>query len=166
VLGRKWTACTAVVGLAVAVDQAAKWLVVRFLPPGDPLTLVDGFLALAQVRQEGAALGLLTSLGPELLRQVLPGLAGLAAVLLGVLLWRAPRGDVLSGTGVGLIAGGAIANLLDRLRLDVVIEFVQLDLRFFRLPDFNLADCLIAAGMALLLLDLVASEAGVRQAPD
>jgi signal peptidase II len=166
VLGRKWTACLAVAVLALSVDQVAKWLIVQLVPLGEPLTLAGGLLTLAQLRQEGAAFGLLGSFGPDRLRQLLPAFAGLSALLLGALLWRAPRGDVLSGTAIGLIFGGAAANLLDRMRFDAVIEFVQLDLRVLQLPDFNLADCAIAAGMALLLLDLVASEAGVRQTPD
>ncbi len=163
--GRKWTAALLAAALAVAADQAAKWLVLRLLPPGELLAIVPGFLSLAQFRHEGAALGLLGSLEPETARRVLAALAALAALLLGQLLWRAPREDALSGTGVGLIARGALGNLLDRLRLDAVIEFVQLDLRVLRLPDFNLADCAIAAGMALVLLDLVAAEAGAGKSP-
>jgi signal peptidase II len=160
----KWIACAAVIGLAVALDQAVKALVVWLLPVGEQVTVLPGVLVLAQVRQAGAALGLLDSLDPVWLPRALGALGGVAVLLLGQLLWRAPGNDVLSGTGVGLIAGGAIANLVDRLRFAEVIEFVQLDLRLFRLPDFNLADCAIAAGMALLLLDLVASE-GVRREP-
>jgi signal peptidase II len=138
--GRKWTACVAVLALTVAVDQAAKWLVLRFLPiGGESISLLGGLLGLAPLRQEGAALGLLGSLAPELLSRALPALAA--------------------------FAGGALGNLLDRLRLDAVIEFVQLDLRVLRLPDFNLADCAIAAGMALVLLDLVAAEAGAGKSP-
>jgi signal peptidase II len=97
---------------------------------------------------------------------VLPAIAGSAALLLLGLLWRAPRGDAWTGTAIGLIAGGAAGNAVDRLLTGGVVELLRLDLGVLVLPDFNLADCAIAAGMALLAVDLVASEAGARPAPD
>jgi signal peptidase II len=161
-VGRKWFACLAVAAAALAIDQSAKALIGTFVKPGEELALVPGFAALVHAQQAGAALGLLARLSPELAPRALAVLAGLAALLLVQLLWRAPRSDVLSGTAVGLIAGGAAGNALDRVQLGAVIEFVKLDLRLFELPLFNLGDVAIAAGMALLILDLVAAEAGAR----
>jgi signal peptidase II len=155
-----------VAAAALGIDQSSKWLIVALLAPGEHITVVEGFVALSHVQQTGAALGLLRGLDPVLAPRLVAALAGLAALLLVQLLWRAPRNDVLSGTAVGLIAGGAAGNLLDRVQLGAVIEFLQIDLRLFALPDVNLADCAIAAGMALLILDLVAAEAGARPSLD
>jgi signal peptidase II len=166
VLRQKWFACVAMAAAALGIDQSSKWLVAALIAPGERVPVVEGFLALSHVRQTGAALGLLRGIDPVLAQRLLPLLAALAALLLIQLLWRAPRSDVLSGTAVGLIAGGATGNLVDRLQLGAVIEFLQLDLRLFALPDFNLADCAIAAGMALLILDLVAAAAGARPSLD
>jgi signal peptidase II len=166
VLGRKWIAFGAGTAGALTLDQAAKWLVAVLLPAGGQFALVGGFLAVAPLRQPGAAFGLLDGLDPELARMLLPALAAGAALLLVPLLWRAPRGDVLSGTALGLIAGGAASNLVDRLQLGAALEFLKLNFGIVSLPEFNLGDCSVAAGMALLLLDLVAADAGARPPAD
>jgi signal peptidase II len=166
VRGRKWLACAVTAALALGADQALKHWLLGALPAGSQTRWLGGLLVLAPARQEGSALGLLSGLDPALGWPLLWGLAALAALALAQLLWRAPSGDRLSGAAGGFILGGAAANALDRLQHGAVIEYARVELQALRLPEFNLADCAVLLGLALLLLDLVADEAAAPAVPE
>jgi signal peptidase II len=130
----------------VLVDQLVKWWVVSTLP-GNPVVLIDGILQLAYVTNSGAAFGLLRGAG-----SVIALVAIVTAVVIVVVLGRLP--GRWENIAMGLILGGALGNLADRLFrgsgvLDgQVIDFV--DFRYF--PAFNVADSAITVGAALIIL--------------
>jgi signal peptidase II len=130
----------------VAVDQAAKAVVVHWVPMGASVPVVPGVFSLSPVANTGVAFGLLAGLSPAV--------AALAAVtLFAVLLYHRGRrpGSSAEGAGIALMAGGAAANLLDRVRLGYVIDY--LDLHVW--PVFNAADTAIVVGAGVLLVTLV-----------
>jgi signal peptidase II len=95
----------------------------------------------------------------------LPAQAVVLAVLSGVVLlvvlahWRRlAEGPILLRLALALIAGGAVGNLIDRVRLGYVTDFVHLYWRGHQWPDFNLADSAISIGIVLLLFDAVRSR--------
>ena len=84
-------------------------------------------------------------------------LTGIAAIVfLGVVLyaWRSPAGDGVLQTALALISGGAVGNLIDRIRLDSVTDFLRFYLGAHEWPSFNVADSAITAGVVLLAWDL------------
>jgi signal peptidase II len=90
-------------------------------------------------------------------------LALLSGVVLLVVLahWRRlAEGPILLRLALALIAGGAVGNLIDRVRLGYVTDFVHLHWRGHQWPDFNLADSAISIGIVLLLFDAVRSRRG------
>jgi signal peptidase II len=147
----------AIVALAVLLDQAAKALVVATMPLGSAIELLP-FLALLHARNEGIAFSMFAGLGD----------LGLAALALAVLvfvgwLWRkTPPERRLSHFAFAIIVGGALGNLIDRLRLGYVVDYVYFHTPVWSFAVFNLADACISVGAALIVLDefLFARRAG------
>lgn len=140
----------ALAAAVVLVDQLCKWWIVhRAMDPPRAIE-VTGFFNLVLTYNRGVSFGLLDSdaaLGPWLL-------SGLAVVIVvGLLFWlRGMRGR-WPAVAVGLIVGGALGNVIDRLRLGAVIDFLDLHWADLHWPAFNLADGAITLGVAVLLLD-------------
>jgi len=138
-----------VVGLGVAVDQAAKWQVFNLLSRTDSgrMPLVAGVLSLTARRHEGAAFGFFEGHNYLLL-------AFSAAAMVVVTVMAAWAKDNRQGLGVGLIGGGALGNLVDRLFLGHVRDFID----FPVWPTFNVADSLITIGVIYLAWQVVADR--------
>ena len=139
-------------------DQLVKGLASRLLPLHEPVQVLPGFFSLTLVHNTGMAFGLGAGRASAL-RAVLLALLSLAAIalLLGYASQAAPgrRGLRLA---LGLIVGGALGNIADRLRLGYVVDFLDFHWRAFSWPAFNVADACISVGMGLLLLDLLRSR--------
>lgn len=130
--------------LVLVLDQAAKHLVMASLVPGQILTVVPHVLQLTYVRNPGAAYGLLS--GSRWL------LAGLALLLAGLGLFLAPRLErPWERAALGLLIGGALGNMVDRVRWGLVTDFIEIKpLPIFQV--FNLADLAITAAVAWAVL--------------
>ena len=137
-----WRRLAAVVAAVLVADQATKAVVVGAIEPGERVEVLP-FLDLVYVTNEGVAFGFLGDgdRGTVLLVT--------AAALLFVLVWflRDPVRP-WSWLAIGLLAGGAIGNLADRLFRDAVVDFIDLP----AWPSFNVADIAITAGAAILVL--------------
>lgn len=130
----------AVVGLTVAVDQAAKAIAVASLDRGESVNVFLG-LDMTYVRNEGIAFGALSGGGPLLV-------AVIAAALTGLVAYFVLNSEVrLLWLPVGLILGGALGNLADRARDGAVVDFIDP----IAWPAFNLADAAIVVGVLGLL---------------
>ncbi len=142
--------------LILVLDQASKWLIQAALNPFDPLTLTAN-LNLTLMFNDGAAFSFLATVGGWQ-RWLFTVLA--AAVSVGLTLWllRLRRDERLLAAALALLIGGAIGNLIDRILLGHVVDFIQVSLPVIPLalfnpwPAFNLADSAITLGVVLLLL--------------
>ncbi|AGY92462.1 hypothetical protein SPICUR_07505 [Spiribacter curvatus] len=136
--------------LVLVIDQATKWLAVNELALYRPESVMP-LLNLTLAFNTGAAFSLLAD-APGWQRWLLSGLA--VAVSLYLLHWL--RGLAASrrfeAAGVGLVLGGAVGNLVDRLRLGGVIDFIDIHYRGWHWPAFNIADAAITLGVVLILL--------------
>lgn len=147
-----------VAALLIAADQASKlWAKTTFEPGGSELELGLGF-SLTYTRNSGAAFGMFRDLavpiGPVLVDGTL--LLGLlsAAVGLGLLVYLLRHAGRLPGlqlAALTLIFAGAIGNMIDRLALGYVVDWVHFQVGWFDFPVFNLADACVVAGAFLLL---------------
>ena len=139
----RWALLTA--SGVLALDQLTKWWVVATLP-GEPITLIDGFLDLRYVTNSGASFSMLQGAGS------LIAVAVIAIVVLIVMLVRKIV-HTPEAIAFGLVLGGAIGNLADRIFRGpgffdgAVVDFV--DFSFF--PAFNVADSAVSVGAVLLL---------------
>lgn len=147
---RAWSLAGALCGLLFLADQAAKAAVEAHLVPGEQVDVL-GPLELTLSHNRGVAFGLAGGAGGGL---VLTSLLALAVI--GYLFARNP-GRPGMWVAVGLVAGGALGNLADRVRADAVTDYIDIG----SWPAFNLADIAISCGVVLLvLLYLRDAEAG------
>jgi signal peptidase II len=127
----------AVCGVVIAADQITKAAIIEGLAPGERIDLALGF-DLARVSNSGIAFGLLSDSGDVL---VLVITVAALALVLGWFSFDSRRPGLW--LGVGLLTGGAIGNLIDRVRLDAVTDFLDPPLW----PAFNVADIAITLGV-------------------
>ena len=145
---RTWLTVSA---LVVAADQWSKWEVVHRLATGARVR-VSGWLNIVLGYNPGAAFGFLSHAdGWQNLMLGTVAVAMTAFIL--VTLWRLPRGQELIGWALSLVLGGAIGNLLDRIRLGHVVDFIDFHIGSWHWYTFNLADSAISAGAVLLAID-------------
>ena len=138
---RAWRLAGALCGLVVVLDQGAKALVEAHLVPGQQVDVL-GPLDLTLAHNRGVAFGLASGGGGALIAVTVGAL-----LFVGVLFARNPTRPGV-WVAVGLLAGGALGNLADRVRADAVTDYVD----FLSWPPFNLADASIVLGVALLAL--------------
>ncbi len=143
--------------LAVAVlllDQVTKALVAALIPLHRTIPVIPGFFDLTFVRNSGAAFGLFSGEVAPSRTLLLTGIA--AAVFVGIVVYalRAPARDLLLQTALALIAGGAVGNLVDRVRFDSVTDFLRFYIGSHEWPSFNVADSAITVGVLLLAWDI------------
>lgn len=130
-----------------AVDQLTKWAVIRFMEMGESIPIWEGVFHLTSHRNRGAAFGILQ--GQRWLFVVIT-----VVVVIGVIAYlnRTRNRRPLVDTALALLLGGALGNLVDRIRFGEVVDF--LDARLINFPIFNVADSAIVIAVALLLWDM------------
>jgi len=147
----------AILAALVGLDQLTKWLIVRSIELHDYRPLVDGFLSLSHVRNYGAAFGILADADLPYQAVLFSGLSMAALSAIAVYAFRLPVEARLPQMALALILGGAVGNLIDRLRLGYVVDFIHVYWKQHQWPDFNVADSAITLGVSLLVLDILRS---------
>jgi signal peptidase II len=139
----------------VLFDQATKWWAETSLKqtPGQGITLVEGYVDLHYARNPGAAFSLFRDWGPRARGIFFIGVSIAAVVAMAILYKRLPERRPLYEWALGLLIGGAVGNLIDRIRFNEVIDFVDLHWKEHHWPTFNVADTAIVVGIGLVLLD-------------
>ena len=146
----QWLALAALAAVAVAADQLTKHLVAAHLQLGEGVHVAGPFW-IRHVQNSGIAFGLFASATP-----VVIVVTGLAVAWMLVYFARSGARHPVLPVALGLVIGGSISNLADRVRLGHVTDF--LDFRYW--PAFNLADSFIVIGVAILLGALVLTDRG------
>jgi len=152
--------------IVLILDIATKIAIDTHLGYADRIPIIPGFFYLTHVRNTGAAFGLFADT-PQVYRLVFFISVSVIAVGIIVAFYRKlSPGDRLAALALGLILGGAVGNLIDRIFRQEVVDFLHFRLwRDYSWPDFNVADSAIVVGVALLVLELLASE-GERRASE
>jgi len=146
---------TVVVLLAVVGDQLTKLAASSSLPLHQSREIIPGLFSLTLVHNNGMAFGILSG-APSLARSlVLTGLSLAALALIIYYCASIPRTRLWMQYGLSLIMGGALGNIIDRVRLQHVVDFLDFYWRGHSWPAFNLADSCITVGMGLLILDFL-----------
>jgi len=139
-------------GGVLLLDQVTKILVDQSMRIYDTHTLIPGLLDLYYIRNPGAAFGLLSN-SHSALR--VPFFVVVSALAIGFILYlfrKLEESERLVPFALSLVLGGAVGNLVDRIRLGEVIDFVHIHYRRFSWPAFNVADIAITGGVILLMV--------------
>ena len=147
---KRWWAWLLQSAVVVALDQLTKHVVQQTVPFGSPIR-VTPFFDLVLVYNPGAAFSFLST-APGWQRELFIGIAAVAAVLI-VFLLRRNVADRLFCFALGLILGGALGNLVDRILLGAVVDFLHFHVAQYYWPAFNVADSAITCGAGLLIWD-------------
>jgi signal peptidase II len=150
----QWLSLAAIALAAIAADQLTKHVVTSHLAL-DEATHVVGPFWIHHVQNSGIAFGLFSSATAAVI-----GLTGIAVAWMLIFFARSGARHPVLPVALGLVIGGSLSNLLDRVRLGYVTDF--LDLRYW--PSFNLADSFIVIGVVVLLTALIAAEREPRRA--
>ena len=153
---KRWLLFTAIVGMGLIVDQAVKLYVDRSMHLFQSITVIENFFNITYVRNKGAAFSFLAHTSWRLPFFIVVTIV--AAVAIVIAFQRLRNDQQLAQVSLAMIFSGAVGNLIDRVRLGEVIDFIDVHWYSHPWPAFNVADSLICVGVALLAIDMLREE--------
>ena len=144
-----------VAGLVVVMDQITKALILDNLPLYNSITVVPGFFNITHIHNPGGAFGFLANQGPGLRKTVFLFVSLLAVCLIFWFYKKTPTTHRILATGFAMIFGGAVGNLIDRVRFGKVVDFLDFYIGNLHWPAFNIADSAITVGIGIFILHIV-----------
>ena len=153
-----------IVGIVLVLDQLTKYVVEARIRLHDVIVVVPGFFNLTHVRNKGAAFGILSDL-PEFWRSAFfITITFIAVAAISALIVKTR--ERLPVYAFSFIAGGALGNVVDRIRYGEVVDFIQWYVKSYYWPSFNLADSAITLGVVLLAIEMLFMSSTKPQAPN
>ena len=137
-----------VIVVGIILDQLTKWLAVKFLLPISTQPIIKGVIHLTYVENTGAAFGMLKDH-----RWVFILISTVAIIAFAAYLYLGHADNMLYGVSIALVVSGGIGNMIDRLALGYVVDFI--DFRLINFAVFNGADSFVCVGAGLLILALI-----------
>ena len=139
--------------LALAADQGSKWWARGSLRGAPAITIIPGYLDLAYHENPGSAFGLFRNVPGA--RFILIGVGLVALVMVWFMLRNVGKGRTVADLAFALVAGGAVGNLLDRIYIGRVVDFIVMHWhQKFSWPAYNVADAVLVVGVGLLVIVL------------
>ena len=164
--GRKYVLFGMFLALSLGLDQWTKALArthLRPLGPFSPKVVIEGFFNLRYSENPGVAFGMLQSMPGG--RLVLTLLAVVAIVLVLAYLRRTEPDATRLHAALGLVGGGALGNVIDRVTYGKVTDFIVWHVKAHEWPTFNVADAALCIGVGLMMLDMVMARPPTTPAP-
>lgn len=144
-----WTSVAAIV---VILDQVTKWMIVKWVPLYDKIP-INSFINITHQRNTGAAFSFLAD-AAGWQRWFFIVLATVVSGYIVYWLWQIRhQGQVVLAAGLALVLGGALGNVIDRVLLGSVVDFIQVLIFGWPFPSFNIADSAISVGAVFLVVD-------------
>ena len=149
---RRFVVWMAIALVVVVADQVTKWAIIQYIPLYGKVPLYD-FINLTHQQNRGAAFSFLAS-ESGWQRWFFVVLAIAVSGFIGHWLWRIRhQGPMVLAAGLALVLGGAVGNVIDRIYLGYVTDFIQVMFGSWAFPSFNVADSAISVGAACLIID-------------
>lgn len=152
----RWTQFSLVVLLGLVIDQASKLYIHNSMTLYQSIPVLDGLFNITYLRNKGAAFSFLSHASWRIPFFITVTLV--AAVVILVALRKLNERQRLVQVALAMIFSGAVGNLIDRVRLGEVIDFLDVYWRNYHWPAFNVADSLICVGVALVAMDMLQEE--------
>lgn len=159
--GKKYALLAVITPLVIVLDQLTKYLIVQKFRLGETIPIISGFFNFTYIRNTGAAFGIL-AMAPQSFRVPFFVTVPLVAlVAIGFIFRKIREDDLKLSAALSLVIGGAIGNLIDRVRLEYVVDFLDFHWSYqYHFPAFNIADSAICVGVGFLMLDLLTQKNG------
>jgi signal peptidase II len=142
-----------IIGIVLVLDQITKYIVKSRIRLYETITVIPGFFNLTHVRNKGSAFSLFST-APAAFRAVF--FITITLVAVAVISWLIRKThERLLVLAFSFIAGGALGNLIDRVRYGEVVDFIQWYYKSFYWPSFNVADSAITIGVGLMAIDML-----------
>jgi signal peptidase II len=141
--------------LVVIADQLSKYWVMVKIQPRVSIDIIPGFFSLTHVRNPGGAFGFLAQNSAPWRHWLFLGAAVVALVMILYFHHQTPRSHPYLALGLSLIFGGAIGNLIDRVRFGEVVDFLDFYILNHHWPTFNVADSGVTVGVIIFLAHIV-----------
>jgi signal peptidase II len=152
---QKLTLIGMLAGAVLILDQATKALILAHLPLGGSIPVIPGFFDLTHVHNPGGAFGFLSGMSAEFRSLLFVAVSLLAAGLVLYFYWQTPLRQRVPAVGLCLLFGGAVGNLVDRIRFGVVVDFLDFYVGELHWPAFNIADSAITVGVFVFAYHLL-----------
>jgi len=152
----RWTLFSLITVSGLVVDQATKLYVDRVMALHQSIPVVDGLFSFTYLRNRGAAFSFLSDASWRLPFFILVSLV--AGIVILVAMKKMREDQKIAQIALAMIFSGAFGNLIDRIRLGEVIDFLDVYWKTHHWPAFNIADSLICVGVALIALDMLKEE--------
>lgn len=153
---RPWPLFILISIVGVIADQLTKLYIDRTVQLYQAIPVIDGLFNITHARNKGAAFSFLSQASWRL--PFFIGVSGIAAIVIIIAFRKLREDQTLAQVSLALIFSGAVGNLIDRIRLGEVIDFLDVYWRNHHWPAFNVADSMICVGVALLFLDMVRED--------
>ena len=142
--------------LILILDQWTKSLVTDKFQLGESVSIIREFFNLTYIRNPGAAFGIFAQSHPSFRGPFFMLIPLVALVVIGTVFRKLPANSRLLSSALSLVIGGAIGNLIDRVRFGYVVDFLDFHWRYgYHFPAFNVADSAICVGVGILILDIL-----------
>ena len=154
-LQNKYIRLVIVAGLIVLTDQITKSLIIKYLPLHKSIPVIAGIFDITHILNPGGAFGLMANMSVVVRTVVFLFISSLAVGLILYFYIKTPREYVFLASAFALIFGGAVGNLIDRVRFGVVVDFLDFYLGQYHWPAFNIADSAITVGIFIFIYHLL-----------
>ena len=153
-LQNKYTRLAIVAGLVVLADQISKALILTYLPLHHSISVIAGIFDITHILNPGGAFGLMADRSVVVRTIVFLFISSMAVGLIFYFYHKTPLTHKFLATGFALIFGGAIGNLIDRVRFGTVVDFLDFYIGRHHWPAFNIADSAITVGILIFIYHL------------
>jgi len=153
-LRTKYQKLAVVAGAVIVFDQITKAAILSTLPLYRSVSIVPGFFSLTHLQNPGGAFGFLATQSSQVRSVIFLLISSLAVGLIFYFYRNTPKTYPLLATGFALIFGGALGNLIDRVRYGKVVDFLDFYIGDVHWPAFNIADSAISVGVAIFLFHI------------
>lgn len=164
---RKWTPLKYLILLSITVfiislDQFTKSMILKQFRLGESISIFTGFFNLTYVQNRGAAFGFLAQADPAFRIPFFIFVPIIALSSIAFVFRKLGEKDIKLSIALSLVISGAIGNLIDRLRLGYVVDFLDFHWKWgYHFPAFNVADSAICIGVGLIMLDMSKSDSPI-----
>ncbi|MCF8052490.1 MAG: signal peptidase II [Desulfobacterales bacterium] len=153
--GGKYVRFAAIAAFVILLDQFSKLVVLNTIPLYDSIPVVPGFFHLTHIQNPGGAFGFLARQG-ALVRNIVFLFVSVVALCLIFIFYRnTPSTHRWLGAGFALIFGGAVGNLIDRVRFGRVVDFLDVFIGEYHWPAFNVADSAVTIGIGIFIFHIL-----------